>query len=81
MPVSENRENASKQASYPLLLQLINTFDTVRKIIECYAMRGVSYVGEGELSRFCKIAHNVLLGVYIQNLAEITILAQSAGVP
>ena len=58
-----------------------NTFDTVREIIECYAMRGVSYVGEGELSRFCKIAHNVLLGVYIQNLAEITILAQAAGVP
>ena len=30
---------------------------------------------------FAKIAHNVLLGVYIQNLAEITILAQAAGVP
>ena len=58
-----------------------DTFDKVREIIECYAMRGVSYVGEGELSRFCKIAHNVLLGVYIQNLAEITILAQAAGVP
>ena len=29
----------------------------------------------------CKIAHIVLLGVYIQNLAEITILAQAAGVP
>ncbi|MEM8856462.1 MAG: NAD-binding protein, partial [Pseudomonadota bacterium] len=36
---------------------------------------------EGELARFCKIAHNVLLGVVIQNLAEITILAQKAGVP
>jgi 3-hydroxyisobutyrate dehydrogenase len=41
----------------------------------------VSYVGEGELSRICKIAHNVFLGVVIQNLAEITILAQKAGVP
>ena len=41
----------------------------------------MSYVGEGELSRFCKIAHNVMLGVVIQNLYEITILAQKAGVP
>ncbi|MYK31342.1 MAG: NAD(P)-dependent oxidoreductase, partial [Boseongicola sp. SB0670_bin_30] len=30
---------------------------------------------------FCKIAHNVMLGVVTQNLAEITILAQKAGVP
>ena len=45
------------------------------------AASGVSYVGEGELSRICKIAHNVFLGVVIQNLAEITILAQKAGVP
>jgi 3-hydroxyisobutyrate dehydrogenase len=40
---------------------------------------GVSYVGEGELSRIAKIAHNVFLGVVIQSLAEITILAQQAG--
>jgi 3-hydroxyisobutyrate dehydrogenase len=46
-----------------------------------HAGNGVSYVGEGELARFCKIAHNVFLGVVIQNLAEITILAQKAGVP
>ena len=46
-----------------------------------FAPRGVSYVGEGELSRICKIAHNVMLGVVIQNLAEITILAEKAGVP
>ena len=35
----------------------------------------------GRAVRFCKIAHNVMLGVVIQNLAEITILAQKAGVP
>jgi 3-hydroxyisobutyrate dehydrogenase len=45
------------------------------------AGNGVAYVGEGELARICKIAHNVLLGVVIQNLAEITILAEKAGVP
>ena len=43
--------------------------------------RGSSYVGEGELSRFIKICHNVMLGVVIQNLVEITVLAEKAGVP
>lgn len=56
-------------------------YDTVKDLIETFAPRGCAYVGEGELSRFCKIAHNVLLGVVTQNLAEITILAQKAGVP
>jgi 3-hydroxyisobutyrate dehydrogenase-like beta-hydroxyacid dehydrogenase len=40
-----------------------------------------SYVGEGELSRIVKICHNVFLGVVIQSLAEITVLAEKAGVP
>jgi len=40
-----------------------------------------SYVGEGELARIVKICHNVLLGVVTQSLAEITVLAQKAGVP
>jgi 3-hydroxyisobutyrate dehydrogenase len=56
-------------------------FREVKPLIEAFAPRGVAYVGEGELARFCKIAHNVLLGVVIQNLAEITILAEKAGVP
>jgi 3-hydroxyisobutyrate dehydrogenase-like beta-hydroxyacid dehydrogenase len=43
--------------------------------------RGSSYVGEGELSRIVKICHNVFLGVVAQSMAEITVLAQKAGVP
>ncbi len=42
---------------------------------------GSSYVGEGELSRIVKICHNVFLGVVIQSMCEITILAEKAGVP
>ncbi len=56
-------------------------YDTVEPMIQAIAGRGVSYVGEGELARICKIAHNVFLGVVTQNLAEIIILAQKAGVP
>ena len=40
-----------------------------------------SWVGEGELARIVKICHNVFLGVVTQSLAEITVLAQKAGVP
>ncbi len=42
---------------------------------------GASYVGEGELSRIVKICHNVFLGVVTQSLAEVTVLAEKAGVP
>lgn len=42
--------------------------------------RAVNYVGEGELARIVKIAHNVFLGVVIQSMAEITVLAEKAGV-
>ncbi|MBV9259968.1 MAG: NAD(P)-dependent oxidoreductase [Pseudolabrys sp.] len=50
-------------------------------LIEVFAPKGVSYVGDGELARICKIAHNVMLGVVIENLIEITLLANKMGVP
>jgi 3-hydroxyisobutyrate dehydrogenase len=50
-------------------------------LIEAFAPQGVSYVGEGELARVCKIAHNVMLGVVIENLIEITLLTNKMGVP
>jgi 3-hydroxyisobutyrate dehydrogenase len=43
--------------------------------------RKVMWVGEGELARIWKIAHNTMFGVIIQNLCEITVLAQKAGIP
>jgi 3-hydroxyisobutyrate dehydrogenase-like beta-hydroxyacid dehydrogenase len=43
--------------------------------------QGSSYVGEGELSRIVKICHNVMLGVVAQCMAEVTVLAEKAGVP
>ena len=54
---------------------------TVTPMIEVFAPKGVSYVGDGELARICKIAHNVMLGVVIENLIEITLLANKMGVP
>jgi 3-hydroxyisobutyrate dehydrogenase len=50
-------------------------------VIQVFSPKGVSYVGEGDLARICKIAHNVMLGVVNQNLIEITLLANKMGVP
>lgn len=50
-------------------------------LVEVVAPQGVSYVGPGELARVCKIAHNVMLGVVIENLIEITLLVNKMGVP
>jgi 3-hydroxyisobutyrate dehydrogenase len=56
-------------------------YDTVEPLLKIFAPSGVSYVGDGELARVCKIAHNVMLGVVIENLIEITLLANKMGVP
>jgi 3-hydroxyisobutyrate dehydrogenase-like beta-hydroxyacid dehydrogenase len=55
-------------------------FDTARPYLELYGSK-VTYVGEGEVARLVKICHNLLLGVVTQSLAEITVLAEKAGVP
>jgi 3-hydroxyisobutyrate dehydrogenase len=54
---------------------------TVTPIIAAFAPQGVSFVGDGELARVCKIAHNVMLGVVTENLIEITLLVNKMGVP
>jgi 3-hydroxyisobutyrate dehydrogenase len=54
---------------------------TIMPLMEVIAPQGVSYVGAGELARICKICHNVMLGVVIENLIEITLLANKMGVP
>lgn len=57
------------------------SFRKVADLIAAFAPSGVSYVGDGELARVCKIAHNVMLGVVIENLIEVTLLANKMGVP
>jgi 3-hydroxyisobutyrate dehydrogenase len=58
-----------------------DAFRRVEPLIRAYAPGGVCYVGEGELARVCKIAHNVMLGVVMENLIEITLLTDKMGVP
>jgi 3-hydroxyisobutyrate dehydrogenase len=42
--------------------------------------QGATYVGGAEQARLAKVCHNLLLGVVAQSLAEITILAEKAGI-
>jgi len=57
-----------------------SAYDAAEPLLDLIAVNS-SYVGEGELARIVKICHNVFLGVVTQSLAEITVLAQKAGVP
>jgi 3-hydroxyisobutyrate dehydrogenase and related beta-hydroxyacid dehydrogenases len=56
------------------------TYDSVEHLLR-HIGRAVTYVGEGEAARLVKIAHNLMLGVVTQTLAEITVLAEKGGVP
>jgi 3-hydroxyisobutyrate dehydrogenase len=42
--------------------------------------RSATYVGDGDTARLVKIAHNLMLGVVTQTMAEITVLVEKGGV-
>ncbi len=79
-PVSGN----AKVAKAGKLLQVASgpkaLYEEVEPFLQAMARR-VMWVGEGELARVWKIAHNTMFGVIIQNLCEITVLAEKAGIP
>ncbi len=56
------------------------SYDMVRPYLAMFG-RSEMWVGEGELARVWKIAHNTLFGVIIQSLCEITVMAEKAGIP
>jgi len=56
-----------------------DAYDIVEPYLEQLG-RGVSYLGEGDLARLAKLAHNVMLGVVAQCLAEITVFTERGGV-
>jgi 3-hydroxyisobutyrate dehydrogenase len=56
-------------------------YEAAKPLLLAIAPRGAAYAGEGELARMCKIAVNLMLAVVNMNMAEVTLLAQKAGVP
>jgi 3-hydroxyisobutyrate dehydrogenase len=80
-PISGNAKVIKAGKLSAVLSGVEQAAKTVTPMMEAIAPQGVAYVGEGELARVCKIAHNVMLGVVIENLIEITLLANKMGVP
>jgi 3-hydroxyisobutyrate dehydrogenase len=78
-PVSGNGKVA---AAGKLSLVVSGDRETYERAAPLLARIGhsVTYVGEGEAARLVKICHNLFLGVVIQSLAEITVLAERGGV-
>ena len=54
------------------------TFAAAEPLLALFGAR-VTYVGVDETARLVKICHNVLLGVIMQSLVEITVLAEKGG--
>lgn len=54
-------------------------FDTAYPYLTTVA-RQATYVGEGDEARLVKLCHNLFLGVVIQSLVEVTVLAEKGGV-
>jgi 3-hydroxyisobutyrate dehydrogenase len=57
-----------------------SAYDRAAPLLALFGQK-VTYVGEGERARLVKICHNLLLGIVTQSLAEVTVLAERAGVP
>lgn len=54
------------------------------ELVEPYLLQigaAVTYLGEGDVARLAKLAHNAMLGVVAQNLAEVTVFAERGGIP
>jgi len=79
-PVSGNAKVAKAGKLLVVASGPKDLYDTVEPYLQAMA-RKVMWVGEGELARVWKIAHNTMFGVIIQNLCEITVLAEKAGIP
>ncbi len=79
-PVSGNGKVAKAGLLWVVASGPKTLFDLAEPYLKLFG-RGVTYVGEGELARVWKIAHNTMFGVIIQSLCEITILAEKAGIP
>ncbi|HEY1643024.1 MAG TPA: NAD(P)-dependent oxidoreductase [Streptosporangiaceae bacterium] len=54
-------------------------YETVLPVLRLLGT-GATYVGDDEAARSVKLCHNLFLGIVAQSLAEVTVLAQRAGV-
>lgn len=78
-PVSGNPKVVSSGKLTSVVSGPRRAYETALPYLELYG-RKVTYVGGEDEARLVKICHNLMLGVVAQTLAEITVLAEKAGV-
>ena len=78
-PVSGNPKVVKAGRLTSVVSGPMEAYETALPYLELFG-RKVTYVGPGDEARLVKICHNLMLGVVTQSMAEITLLAESAGV-
>jgi 3-hydroxyisobutyrate dehydrogenase-like beta-hydroxyacid dehydrogenase len=78
-PVSGNPKVVKAGRLTAVVSGPVEAYETALPYLELFG-RKVTYVGEADEARLVKICHNLMLGVVTQSMAEITLLAEAAGV-
>ncbi len=78
-PVSGNPKVVKAGRLTSVVSGPMGAYETALPYLELFG-RKVTYVGDGDEARLVKICHNLMLGVVTQSMAEITVLAEAAGV-
>ncbi len=78
-PVSGNPRVAAAGRLTMAVSGPVEAYEMVAPLLDAIGS-GSTYVGDGDLARLVKLCHNLFLGVVMQSVAEITVLAERGGV-
>ncbi|MHB1521143.1 MAG: NAD(P)-dependent oxidoreductase [Ferrimicrobium sp.] len=78
-PVSGNPRVAAAGKLTMAVSGPVEAYEMVAPLLDSIGS-GSTYVGDGDLARLVKLCHNLFLGVVMQSVAEITVLAERGGV-
>lgn len=79
-PISGNPHVVAEGESVMVASGPKATYDAVQPYFDTISKTSV-WVGEGEQARVVKICHNLYLGLIVQSISEVTVLAEKSGVP
>lgn len=79
-PVSGNPHVVAEGLSTLMVSGPKETYEEARPYLDTIARVSI-WVGEAEQARVVKICHNLYLGMMVQSLSEVTVLAEKSGVP
>jgi 3-hydroxyisobutyrate dehydrogenase-like beta-hydroxyacid dehydrogenase len=79
-PVSGNPHVVAEGLSILMVSGPREVYEEARPFLDTIARVSI-WVGEAEQARVVKICHNLYLGMIVQSLSEVTVLAEKSGVP